>query len=214
MQQKRIALALNIAETVVIALMLLNVYVFGYQLTLMPYWLVLPAVLFVANSWAFYHSKNVVLFFCQMVGLFLLFGGGTVYAMAVFCLIPVPFFPGFFSKKGVRRLVVVLTIMTVTLAGLSVYTALTTEEPETEVEQVCDLGNSRLELRRQNVLGENGSQILRGVYFQTQKAGITLTRLLYVCSDTREITLFWRDYSTAEINGMPRSVYFSSPISE
>lgn len=214
MQQKRIALALNIAETVVIALMLLNVYVLGYQLTLMPYWLVLPAVLFVANSWAFYRTKNVVLFFCQMAGLFLMFGGGTVYAMAVFCLIPVPFFPGFFSKKGVRRLAVVLTIMTVTLAGLSVYTALTTAEPETEIEQVCDFGNSRLELRRQNVLGENGSQILRGVYFTTQKAGITLTRLLYVCSDTREITFSWRDFSTAEINGMSRSVYFSSPISE
>lgn len=205
---------LNIVETVWIAVMLVNAYWLGYQLEVPVYFLVLPLALFVGNTWALLKSKNVALFFVQVIGLLLLFSGGVVYVLATLCLAPVIFVPPFFSKKWVKHIATVVVVMAVTMAGMSAYTLFTAETPDVTIEQAYEQKGATLELRRQTVTAEVGPGTLRGVYFEKKLLGCTFTRLLYVCADERDITLSWRDEKTALINGVPCSVYFSRLIGE
>ena len=214
MKKDLLARVLNILETLWILLMLLNAYWLGYQFDVPPYLLVLPLALFVGNTWALLRTKNVVLFFVQIVALLLLFSGGVTYLLAVLCLAPVMFVPQFFPKKWLKPMATVVVIMAVALAGVSVYTLMTAAAPEVTIEQTLVLEDAKLELRHQTVTMEMGPNTLRGVYFEKQLLGCTFTRLLYVCTDEREITLSWQDDKTALINGRPCSVYFSRLIGE
>lgn len=214
MKKDLLARVLNVLETLWILLMLLNAYWLGYQFSVPPYLLVLPLALFVGNTWALLKTKNIVLFFAQIVALLLLFSGGVTYLLAVLCLAPVIFVPRFFPKKWLKPMATVVVIMAVALAGVSVYSLMTAAAPEVTVEQTMMQGDAKLELRRQTVTMEMGPNTLRGVYFEKQFLGCTFTRLLYICADDRNITLSWQDDKTALINDQPCSVYFSRLIGE
>lgn len=214
MQKEALAKILNIAETVWIAVMLVNAYGFGYELEVPFYFLALPLALFIGNSWALVRTKNVALYFVQLLGLMLLLTGGVTYVLAVFCLVPLLFLPGFYPKRWVKTTAMVVTVMAATLAILSAYTLWTAPAPEIAVEQSYPQNNALLEVRRQTVDVEVGPNILRGVWFEKRALGCTFTRMLYVCADEREITLSWQDGDTALINGTPCSVYFSRLTSE
>ncbi len=203
-----------IAESVWILLMLVNSYWLGFQLQVPHLLLVLPLGVFVGNTWALLRTKKVWLFFLQVLGLLLLFSGSVTYMLAALSLLPVIFVPHFFSKKWLKPLATVIVIMMVTMAGVSAYILFTAEAPAVAVEQSHPLGNALLEVRSQTVTAEVGPETLRGVYFEKSVAGCTFTRLLYVCTDDREITLSWADNKTAVINGQTCSVWFSRLISE
>ena len=203
-----------IAESVWILLMLVNSYWLGFQLKVPYLLLIFPLAIFVGNTWALLKTKKVWLFFLQVVGLLLLFSGSITYMLASLCLLPVIFVPDFFSKKWLKPLATVIVIMMVTMAGVSAYTIFTAEAPVVAVEQSYPQGNALLEVRSQTVNAEVGPETLRGVYFEKRVAGCTFTRLLYACTDDREITLSWADSKTAVINGKICSVWFSTLISE
>lgn len=214
MKKDLFARALNVLETLWILLMLLNAYWLGYQFDMPSYLLILPLALFIGNTWALLRTKNVVLFFVQIIALLLLFSGGVTYLLAVLCLAPAMFVPQLFPKKWLKPMATVVVIMAVALSGVSVYTLMTAAAPEVMVEQTLMQDDAKLELRRQTVTMEMGPNTLRGVYFEKHFLGCTFTRLLYVCTDDREITLNWQDDMTAVINGKPCSVYFSRLIGE
>lgn len=214
MNKRTLAQFFNWGETVVLAGMLINAYVLGYQLELPVFWLLFPLALFVGNTWAFFKTKNTVLLFVQIVGLLLLLGSGVAYAMASLCLLPLVFVPSLYPKKWLKTIALFLMVMVTTLAIITVFTRFSAPQPQVVVEQSYEQGRGVLELRRQTVSADRGPNTLRGVYYELAFLGGTFTRLLYVCADDREITLSWVDGKTAQINGTPCSVFFSRLRSE